>query len=134
MSEFSNMNDDPTRTQVEIVGPFKERHLVINGWRVPLMSACELDGGKVSIVLDHSIGMECDVKDFPQIASFLADTIGRCLGYGAHPQADAWYVEGGLENPFDNPHEQFAHVLHPSLRPKRVHEITSVKREGVDDA
>lgn len=112
------------RTNAEIVGPFKEYRLVVNGWRVPLMSAQELDGGRVTLTFDNRQAIEVDAGDFEGIASFMADVIAGCLGYMHHPYSDETYADHEWENRFDNP-ETFRHVPHPLLRPRRTTEITT---------
>lgn len=114
---------------VEIVGPFQDRRLVIDGWRVPLMSAIEHDGGTFDLMVDNRIAVGLDSEHFERVARFVADVIGTCFGYGAHPMSDEWYADAGLENRFDNPAEAFRRVPHPTLAPHRVTEILHVQSE-----
>src|SRR5256885_859967 len=85
---------------VEIVGPFQERRLVIDGWRVPLMTALENDGGTFELIIDHRMALHVDAQHFERVARFVADVIGTCWGYGAHPRADEWYADAGLDSPY----------------------------------
>lgn len=114
---------------VEIIGPFKERRLVIDGWQVPLVEATELDGGRFFLKLDGRMGLYVGAPQFENVARFIADTVAVCLGYSAHPRSDSWYEGAGLDNPFDDP-SVFAHVPHPALAPRRVHEIVRAGEDG----
>lgn len=104
----------------EIVGPFNERRLVVEGWQVPFLEATELDGGKVNFTLDHRLGLEVDAKDFDRIAAFLADAIAVALGLPSHPRGD---------KSLEELHEMWALLPHPALAPKRLHEITAVRTD-----
>jgi hypothetical protein len=118
--------------RVELVGPFQEHRLVIDGWRVPLVTGYEEDGGLVNLVIDHRLALVVDAAHFDRVARFLADVIGTCWGYGAHPNSDEWYENAGLPNPFDDP-AIFRQVPHFTLRPHRVVEITSVHSDEDDN-
>lgn len=120
---------------IDIVGPFSDQRLVIDGWSVPLVSAVELDGGNFNLILDDRLGIQLDIQNFEKVSRFVADVIGTCFGYGCHPSGDDWYQEDGVENPFEDRAKAFARVPHPSLAPRRIVEITaaSVEPEGVED-
>jgi hypothetical protein len=105
---------------VEIVGPFNERRLVVNGWQVPFLEATELDGGKVHFTLDHRLGLDVDTKDFEPVAEFLADAIAVALGLPSHPDGDKTLEER---------ERMWALLPHPALSPKRLREITAVSTE-----
>lgn len=114
-------------TEWESIGPFRDYRLVVEGWSVPLLSARELDGGKVSITLDSRINLVCQsIEEANRVIPFLADVVGAALGYGAHPRSDEWYAEAGLDNPWCEP-GAFAAVPHPSLAPHRVKEIVATE-------
>ena len=104
----------------EIVGPFNERRLVVNGWQVPLLEAVEMDGGAINFTLDHRLGLEIEAKDFDRVARFLADCIAVALGLPCHPDGDMSYEEI---------QRMWSLVPHRTLAPQRLHEITSVQTE-----
>jgi hypothetical protein len=108
----------------EIVGPFKERRLVVNGWQVPFLEATELDGGRVHFTLDHRLGLEVDAKDFERIASFLANAIAVALGLPSHPSG---------EKTLEETQQMWALLPHPALAPRRLKEITDMSTEPLDD-
>lgn len=103
--------------RVELVGPFHERRLVIDGWSVPLLEAVELDGGKFHFRLDHRLGLDVDAKDFERVARFLADTVAVALGLPCHP-------EGKMSE--KEMREMWMLVPHPALAPVRTSEISAV--------
>lgn len=119
---------------VEIVGPFQERRLVINGWRVPMMEAVECDGGTFNLIIDNRLALHVDAVHFDRVAQFVADVIGVCFGYGAHPNSDEWYADAGLDNPFEDRAQAFRNVPHPVLAPSRVMEITGVVGDGEESS
>lgn len=117
-----------SRMGVEIVGPFHDREVVIDGWRVPLLSACERDGGQISLVVDHRMGVAVPAAQFDQFARFVADVIGVCWGYGAHPRDEEGIDEKSPEGHAER-RARFARVPHPSLAPSRIFEITTVEAD-----
>jgi hypothetical protein len=119
--------------ETEIVGPFKDYRLVINGWSVPLIDARELDGGQMYLTLDKRIALQLPADQFDQVARFIADVIGACWGYGAHPSSDEFYESADLPNRFDDPAAAFRNVPHPSLAPRRMTEIAAAQVEDGDE-
>lgn len=97
----------------EIIGPFKERKVVVNGWSVPFLTACEKDGGRIALTIDHRFGTEVDAGDFDDTAWFLAQAIAVALGYRCHPD------EQMDESAFWT---RFSHV-HPTMAPKHMVEV-----------
>lgn len=103
--------------RVELVGPFQERRLIIDGWSVPLLEAVELEGGKVSFKLDHRLALDVDAKDFERIARFLADAIAVALGLPSHPSGELSREELRA---------MWALVPHRAVAPVRTSEISAV--------
>jgi len=108
----------------EIIGPFPDRRLVVDGWQVPLLQATEVDGGRISFVLDNRMGLEIEAKDFDKIAHFLADTVAVALGLPCHPRGDDLSRE--------EQQRWWALLPHTSLAPSRVKEITGITSESDD--
>jgi hypothetical protein len=104
---------------VEIVGPFRESRLVIDEWTVPMIQAHEQDGGEILLVLDGRIGLGVPTALFDSVATFVADVIGACWGYGAHPR-------GAIEDPATH----FAAIPHRALAPRHMVEISGASTEG----
>src|SRR4051794_9253175 len=73
---------------VEFVGPFEHHEVVVNGWRVPNLSAEPLPGGRVHLSLDHRFGIDLTVADAEQVVPFIADCMAVAMGYTCHPQED----------------------------------------------
>lgn len=115
------MGTDSDR-RIELVGPFNERRLVVDGWSVPFLEAVELDGGKFNFTLDHRLGLEVDAEHFDRVARFLADSIAVALGLPSHPSGDKSREE-----------TQAMWVLlpHPALSPKRTVGLAGVSTEPV---
>ena len=106
--------------EAEIVGPFNERRLVVNGWQVPFLSAVELDGGRVHFTLDHRLGLGVEAKDFEPVAKFLADAISIALGLPSHPTGDKTLEET---------QRMWMLCPHPALAPKRLKELGGIQAE-----
>lgn len=106
----------------EIVGPFQERRLVVDGWSVPLINVVELDGGRFNFTLDHRLGLEVDAEHFDRVARFVADCISVGLGLPAHPRGER------EELPAD-----FFNGLHQALRPTHLLEIVRVRTDAEAD-
>ena len=73
---------------VDFVGPFEHHDVVVNGWRVPLLEATPLNGGRVSVVLDRRTGVEMTVQEAERLIPFIADCIAVAMGFTAHPGCD----------------------------------------------
>lgn len=93
--------------RVSFPGPFSHNDVVVNGWRVPFMTAHLVGEDRVTVVLDRRLGIDLSTHDAERLLPFVADAIAVALGYGAHPDRDA-------EAPV-----VWAHYP----RPERVHEI-----------
>ncbi len=70
--------------EVEYVGPFQEWEVVVDGRRVPYLSAIPLKGGQVRLVLDDRIGLDLDVKTAECVVPWIADVIALAMGYTCH--------------------------------------------------
>jgi hypothetical protein len=112
------------RGEVELVGPFNERRLVIDGWSVPFLEAVELDGGRFNFTLDHRLGLEVDAEHFERTARFLADAIAVALGLPSHPRGD---------KSLEETQAMWALLPHPALAPKRTKGIEAVRTDEADD-
>ena len=99
------------------------KQVVINDWTVPLLEMWERDGGRMMLVLDGRMGVELDAAHYESVAAFVANVIGCCWGYGAHP----------IDKPDKSIDlaQMFARVPHPSLAPHPVVEIEAVRGEEV---
>ena len=76
---------DTGNSPVEIVGPFEEYRVVVNGYRVPYLSARPVTGGKVRLTLDSRISADIKVADMQWLVEFIADCIAVAAGYTCHP-------------------------------------------------
>jgi hypothetical protein len=72
---------------VEYVGPFDDWRVVVDGRRVPFLSARPVDGGKVDLTLDDRYGLLVDVETAEKVIPFLADAIAVAMGFTCHPRA-----------------------------------------------
>jgi hypothetical protein len=73
---------------VDYVGPFEYHAVVVNGWKVPYLSATPLPGGRVYLALDDRSAVELSLKDAEHLVPFIADAIAIAHGYTAHPSED----------------------------------------------
>jgi hypothetical protein len=73
---------------VDFIGPFESRRVVVNGHQVPLLSAGINNGGNVELTLDDRIALTLDVAVAEEVIPFLADAIAVAMGYTCHPMAD----------------------------------------------
>jgi len=73
---------------VTYVGPFSYHAVVVNGWRVPLLTASPLPKGGVHLTLDNRFGLDVSLDDEASIVPFVADCIAVALGYGCHPDRE----------------------------------------------
>ena len=100
---------------VEIVGPFNQRALVVDGWRVPLMEAIELDGGRVALVVDNRYEYSFAAADFESAARLVATGIAVALGLPCHPSGNLNDVDREFV---------FRHITQPALAPRRMVALT----------
>ncbi len=73
---------------VEFVGPFEQSAVVVDGWRVPLLSARLGLRGVVHLTLDDRIGFDVPAGEDESFVRFLAHAIAIGLGYACHPGPD----------------------------------------------
>ena len=84
----------PPFGSVQIVGPFESHYVVIDGWRVPHLTAHPANGGIVHLTLDDRFGLDVQVADMERVIPFIADCIAVAKGYSCHPR-EGW--EGPIE-------------------------------------
>lgn len=96
--------------RVSFPGPFTHHDVVVDGWRVPLMSAQVSHHGRVLLVLDDRFSLDLSLEEAERVVPFLADTVAVALGYDAHP------------NEADQPPLRRA----PHPRPQRVMTIAGI--------
>jgi hypothetical protein len=88
-----SIEEVPAGDGLRFVGPFRHHDVVLNGWRVPYLSAAPVNGGRVHITLDSRFGIDLTVEEAERVVPFLADCIAVALGYTGHPGQD------GLDEP-----------------------------------
>lgn len=76
-------------SSVEFVGPFQHHEVVVNGFRVPFLTATPIPGGRVDLTLDSRYGLEVPVQDVERVVPFIADCIAVAMGFTCHPQ-EGW--------------------------------------------
>jgi hypothetical protein len=106
---------------VELVGPFTERRLIVDGWQVPFLDVTEVDGGRVHFTLDKRLGFDVGAADFEQVAHLVANCIAVASGLPCHPRGDLTPEERTAA---------FAHAtVHWTLLPRRTVGIEMVGTE-----
>lgn len=73
---------------VDFIGPIERHDVVVNGYRVPFLSAAPMIGGRVSLTLDDRFALDVDVQDADRVVTFIADCIAVAMGYTAHPRPE----------------------------------------------
>src|SRR5215472_6466477 len=71
--------------RVSFPGPFTQHDVVVDGWRLPLVSAQVSDHGRVLLVLDGRFTLELSIEEAERVVPFLADAMAVASGYDAHP-------------------------------------------------
>lgn len=103
---------------MDLVGPFEERRVVLDGWTVPLIQAWEVDGGTVCVVVEDVFAYTIPAGEAENVIRLIANVIASAWGYRCHPQED--------EELFVDRRAAFARVPHPFLAPHRIHGIEAV--------
>ena len=73
-------------SSVDLVGPFEEYRVVVDGWTVPYLSASPLEDGGIHLQLDHRFGLDVSLDDESEVVPFIADCIAVALGFTCHPR------------------------------------------------
>jgi hypothetical protein len=73
---------------VNFVGPFEHYDVVVNGRRIPFLSATPMNGGRVHLTIDNRLGIDLSVEEAERFVPFLADGIAVALGYTCHPEPE----------------------------------------------
>lgn len=68
---------------VELVGPFEEHRVVVDGLQVPHLTATPMPGGKVNLLLDSRLGLDVEVVDLEAVTRFVADAVAIGMGYAS---------------------------------------------------
>jgi hypothetical protein len=71
--------------EVEFVGPFDLYEVVIDGYRVPHLTANVLNGGRVLVAVDHRFDLDLTLAEAERVLPFVAHCIAVAHGYAAHP-------------------------------------------------
>jgi hypothetical protein len=71
----------PDPSHVSFPGPFMHHDVVVAGWRVPLLEAYMGTDERVTLLLDHRIGLDLTPQEAERVIPFLADAIAIALGY-----------------------------------------------------
>lgn len=74
-----------TDTTLEFVGPIEYHAVVLNGHRVPHLTATPLPGGRVDLTLDNRFGVEMSLQDAERFVPFVAHCLAVGMGYTHHP-------------------------------------------------
>lgn len=70
---------------VKIVGPFEYHAVVVNGRRVPYLTATPIPGGRIALSLDNRFGVDIDVADSHWLLPFMAHCLAVGMGYSGFP-------------------------------------------------
>lgn len=78
---MSTAEPSPFVSGFELVGPFQEWRVVVEGRRVPLLTAEEVEGGRLNLIFDDRIGVLLDIATAESVIPFIADVIKGCLNF-----------------------------------------------------
>jgi hypothetical protein len=73
---------------VQIVGPFKDYEVVVNGWQVPHLYAIPLPDDRLYINLDRRFSVYLSREVADEVLVFLAHCMAFAAGYSCHPDGD----------------------------------------------
>lgn len=107
----------PSRS--EIVGPFSEYRLVVDGYSVPFVEAREDDGGTVTFIMDNRLAWTVPAAAFAATAHLIATAYALGIGLPCAPS-----------DQYDLPPMDSVPAV---MRPRRTMEITSVAADGDDE-
>jgi hypothetical protein len=91
----------PPESPVSYPGPFKHHDVVVEGRKVPFVTAKPLDGGRVDLWLDQRYALGLSAEEAERFVPFLANALAVALGYTSHPNT-------GRDGP--NPRHPFPRV------------------------
>lgn len=116
--------DDPQAAgeavSAEIIGPFQEYHLIVDGYSVPFVQAHEDDGGLVTFIMDSRLAWTVPAGAFEDVAHLIATAYALGVGLPCAPSAD--FEPPGM------------HRLPAVMRPRRTVEIGSVSLASEDES
>ncbi len=78
----------PAESPISYPGPFNHHDVVVEGRKVPYLTAKPLDGGRVDIWLDQRYALVLSAEEAERVVPFLANAIAVASGYTSHPDAE----------------------------------------------
>lgn len=82
---MDDLENELRQLGLEFVGPFEHHDVVLNGRRVPYLSATPLAGGRVYLSLDNRFALELSLKEAEYIVPFIAHCLAVGMGYTGFP-------------------------------------------------
>lgn len=73
---------------LEYIGPLEHHEVVLNGRRVPHLSAVPMQGGMVHLTLDRRFGLDLSLQDAERVVPFIAHCLAIGMGYTGFPDED----------------------------------------------
>jgi hypothetical protein len=80
--------DDPMTSHVEVVGPFSNTYVLLNGFRVPHLTVGERSGGIMEICVDHRLAFDVPLAEFDNVVALVAAAIAIERGYPHFPNGE----------------------------------------------
>ena len=96
----------------EIVGPFSEYRLIVDGYSVPFVEAHEDDGDTVTFIMDGRLAWTIPAGAFEDVAHLVATAYALGIGLPCAPSTE--YEPPNMES------------IPAVMRPRRTVEITAV--------
>jgi hypothetical protein len=76
----------PGASSVEFIGPWDRHDVIVNGFRVPDLTAIPERGGRICLILDHRYSIDLTMQEADTVVPFLADCMAVARGYTCHPK------------------------------------------------
>jgi len=68
----------------EIIGPFEENRVVVNGCAVPGLTANHRPDGTIELIIDRRLAIDIPESLFNQVAWLVANALAIGAGYSCH--------------------------------------------------
>lgn len=72
--------------EYEITGPMTTRDVLVDGRKVPFLTAQPMAGGVIGLLLDGRYALDVTVADAEAFIPWIADAIAIALGFTCHPR------------------------------------------------
>lgn len=82
------MNTTETSSALDFIGPIDYHAVVLNGRRVPYLTATPQTGGRVTLELDNRFALDVSLAEAQTVVPFIAHCLAVGMGYTGFPDPD----------------------------------------------